>query len=158
MRPQGTQGIGLQYVWPPGLLAPQAAGPPDGPDGLRTGLLASKTASQDGPPKASARASCRLHDNFLDEASVMTSVLIRRLCFPVDFGIRDNCLDDFLDETSVKRTVLQLHFTACQLTSVALCDGFTLVSYNRLFFSTLNFVFPRRLPQDLSKPNGLRNR
>ena len=90
-------------------------------DGLPTGLLAPKTAS--------ARASCRLHDNFLDEASVMTSVLIRRLCFPVDFGIRDNCLDDFLDETSVKRTVLQLHFTACQLTSVALCDGFTLVSH-----------------------------
>ena len=115
-----------------GLLAAQTAcrraswrprRPPDGPpgaqDGLPTGLLAPKTAS--------ARASCRLHDNFLDEASVMTSVLIRRLCFPVDFGIRDNCLDDFLDETSVKRTVLQLHFTACQLTSVALCDGFTLV-------------------------------
>ena len=106
-----------------GLLTAQD--PPDGPPGaqggLRTGLLASKTAdgrprrppdwppgAQDGlpmgllaPKTASARASCRLHDNFLDEASVMTSVLIRRLCFPVDFGIRDNCLDDFLDETSV---------------------------------------------------------
>ena len=91
---------------------------PGGPDGLPTGLLAPKTAS--------ARASCCLHDNFLDEASVMTSVLIRRLCFPVAFGIRVNCLDDLLHETSVKRTVLQLHFTACQLTSVALCDGFPL--------------------------------
>ena len=52
---------------------------------------------------------------------------LRRLRFPVDYGIRDNCLDVFLDETSVRRTVLHLNFAACQLTSVALCDGFTLV-------------------------------
>ena len=70
----------------------------------------------------------------------MTSVLIRRLCFPVDFGIRDNYLDDFLDETSVKRTVLQQHFTACQLTSVALCDGFTLVPDIVVYFEVLMCV------------------
>ena len=109
------------------LLAPQTAfrraswrprRPPDGlpvaPDGLRTVLLAPKTTSgraswrprrpPDGPPGAK-----RAFD-----AYAFLSVLLR-------------LHDDFLDETSVRSTRLQMNFAACRLASSIYIDGVTLV-------------------------------